>query len=534
MRSRHGVKCYSNVLPESAAAPGERWLAESPHHATARLQRRARGNNLNLVLTPMKGGGRSSHHCGGQVDVDLSATNSEVLSDGLSPTAYERAAEFLSRAWVGRHRVVATRALVALGMCAGLAATAFALRPAVVKPLPHVPVTGVSIVVPPPTLGSAAEGPIVATYRVGPLRSGLRVAITGVVGPLVTVSSARAFAGSAARGGVFTVSAIPDCGSASSLDATKAPYLVAVTSISSHGRLVSRHVRVPSSPVDWAAAVSQDCWQRSAAKGVVVERLGAGPDPGSGQLALTVTLRSALPSDVRVRVIDVADVATLAAADSGILRAGADRAYHVRWPIAGCSVPSLPRSNISPGVSSGGDIDSPALAWSIGPTGADPAALFVTVLSPSQLVIIREAVQRLCEPPSTSLRVTSSHVLPPDPVVVDHSGVSIAVRLALVSPAPRIVIGQNQEALTADARVQVTPAYVRLIHHKASATIVWRARCRPSEPVPPLLPVSLGAPGHFVNYSVTLDDAKLAVTYADACGLGDPKRLRMAGWDVPN
>jgi hypothetical protein len=458
----------------------------------------------------------------------------EVLSDGLRPTAFGQFAQTRLAAWLDRHRSVVARTGVALGLAAGLAAAALALRPAGEPPLPRARLTGVSIEVPAAHAGGGDARPIVATYRIKPIGSGTHVAVTGISGPFVKASVARPVAApSPVSGAVVTVSAIADCTGAASLDTTKGPYLVTVTRTNSHGRSARERVRVPASPVDWAAAVREDCWQRRATRGIVIEGVGAERDAESHQLVLTVTLRSALPEDVHVRVIDVADVATLDAADSGTLRAGAEHAFRVRWPTVDCSLPVLPFSNVSSGTRRGRHIDTPALAWSIGPVGGDPAALFMTSLSPSQLTAVQDSVRLLCVPPATAIHITSSRVLPPDPAVADLTGVSIAVRLSLLSAASRIVIGQQQDSLTADARVPITQADVRLVNHKAEATIVWLARCSAVDPRPPLLPLHIRIRGHLVGYSVTLDDAMLAATYASACGFLDADQLRGVGWDLP-
>jgi hypothetical protein len=462
------------------------------------------------------------------------AAGGDVLSDGRAPTAFGQFARTRLAAALGRHRTVVARTVAAFAIATGLAAAVLALRPAAESPLPRAQLTGVSIEVPGSRPGGADARPIVATYRIKPFGSGTHVAVTGFSGPFVKASVARPVAGPAPdAGAVVRVSAIADCTDAASLDATKGPYLMAVTRTNSHGRSVNERMRVPTSPVNWAAAVRQDCWQRRAARGIVIDGIGAERDPRSQQLVLTVTLRSAIPGDVHVRVIDVADVATLDAADSGTIQAGAEHVFRVRWPIADCSLPVLPFSNVSSGTRRGRHIDTPALAWSIGPVGGDPAALFMTALSPSQLTTVRDSVRRLCVPPATSIHVTSSRALPPDPAVLDLTGVSIAVRLSLLSAASRIVIGQQQDSLTADARVPITRADVRLIKHKASATIVWLARCSAVEPLPPLLPLHIRIRGHLVGYSVTLDDAKLAATYAHACGFPDSGQLRGVGWDLP-
>ncbi|MDQ1627118.1 MAG: hypothetical protein QOI54_862 [Actinomycetota bacterium] len=453
-----------------------------------------------------------------------------MLTDGLAPPTPSGWPARRWGGWRSRERLLATRAATTLlVVAAGVTATVVALRPPPGPSPAGPPLVGVSVVVPPPpSLGPTAR-PVVATYRLSAAGAAARVAVTGVTGPFVGSSEVRR---ASRRGGatVFTVSATPDCRSAASLDARGGRYLVVTTRTGTDGRPARARVRLPGSRVDWAAAIRAACWQQLAGHGIEVAAVRAAPDRASRRVVLAVSLHSSLPRDVQVGAIDVADVATLSAADAGILQAGSDAVLHVRWPIEDCASPALPPTAYAADEDA---VDRPVatLAWSVGPAGKDPAALTVTVLSATQLATVRHAVAGVCAPPGTSVRVTAARALPPDRVVVDHAGVAIAVRLALVSSAPLVVVGQSPRGLTADARAGITQGHVHLSGHRGSTTVVWAARCALPDPAPPLLPIRIGDRGHLVGYTVTLDDPSLASTYARACGL-DRQRLRAAGWSV--
>jgi hypothetical protein len=466
--------------------------------------------------------------------VGTPAATDEVHAGRLSPSVLERLAAASHPGWIDRHRRIVGRAVVALIVTVGLVAALVAVRPPPQETLSRAAVEGVSIEVPPPRTGATDTRPIVATYRVGSSVSGMRFTVHGVTGPFIGRSEGRRVVGSGtgpAR--LFRVTVRPDCSDPASLDGTDAAYLVALSRRDSGGTSVSGRIRVASSPVDWGAAIRQDCWQQRAASGIHVEGLTTEVDRRRRLLDLRVSLRSTLPEDIRVRVIDIADVSTIDAADSGTLRSGATHVFVVRWPAADCSSSVLPLSRFRPTAEAGGDA-APDLAWSVGPVGKDPAALVATAFSSRQLSSVGEAVAALCEPPGTSIRVTGAHVLPANQVVVDHTGVSITLRLAVVSDAPRVALGADPRGLTADARVEITHADVRTSRHRATAMVVWHARCSPLdiEP-PPFLSVRIGGPGPHRGYAVILNNADLASTYASACGLSDIDRLRAAGWALP-
>lgn len=478
----------------------------------------------------MSGDDRGTHDRGADGEPAVApGTSGEVLADRLSPSVLARIAAASPTGWIDRHRRIVGRAAAALIVAAGLVGTLVALRSSPVEPLSRAAVDGLSIEVPPPALGAPDPRPIVATYRVGSKASGMRFTVHGVTGPFIGHSEGRRVVGSAAgQAQLFRVTVRPDCSDPSSLDRTGASYLVALTRRDSGGRSASGRVRVASSTVDWGAAIRQDCWQQRAAGSIQVDGLVAEADPHRGLLDLRVSLRSTLPADSRVRVIDIANVSTIDAADSGILRAGATHPFHVRWPVADCSSPVPPLSTLGAPALGGGI--APALAWSVGPVRGDPAAVLTTALSRRQLATIHQALAALCEPPGTSIRVTGAHALPVNHAVVDHTGVSIAIRLAVTSDAGRVALGEDPRGLTADARVAITHADVRMSHHRATATLVWHAPCSRAESAPPVLPVRIGGLSAQRGYAVTLSDAKLATTYARACGPLDSDRLREAGW----
>jgi hypothetical protein len=454
-----------------------------------------------------------------------------MLTDGLAPPTLSRRPVRRWGGWRSRERLPATRAATTLlVVAAGVTATVVALQPPPGPSPAGPPLVGVAIEVRAPApLGPTAR-PVVATYRLSAAGAAARVAVTGVTGPFVGSSEVRR----ASRRGsatVFTVSATPDCRNAASLDARGGRYLVVTTHTGPDGRPARARVLLPGSRVDWAAAIRAACWEQLAGQGIEVAAVRAAPDRASRRVVLAVSLRSSLPRDVEVGAIDVANVATLSAADAGILHSGSDAVLHVRWPIEDCASPALPPTAYVAADEDAVDRPVATLAWSVGPPGKDPAALTVTVLSPTQLATVRDAVARVCAPPGTSVRVTAAHVLPRNRVVVDHAGVAIAVRLGLVSPAPLVVVGQSPRMLTADARAGITQGHARLSGHRGSTTVVWAARCALPDPAPPLLPIRIGDRGHLVGYTVTLDDPSLASAYARACGL-DRQRLRAAGWSV--
>jgi hypothetical protein len=250
-----------------------------------------------------------------------------------------------------------------------------ALRPPPTIEVSRAPISGVSISV--STSGpSGRASPIIASYRVGHAPPGLRFAVTGLSGPFIRAAVVRADAD------LVTVTATPECDSAASLDPAPAPYLLAVSERADRGRSVTGRLDLPTSPVDWAAAVRRDCWQVLAATRLAVIGLRAEPALAVGPVELQVLLRNRSARSVRVRVLDIADVATVDPADSGVLRPGAQRPFRVRLPIADCG--------------RGTGSQAPSLAWSVGPADADPLALLTTGLSPPQIATIQAAAALLC------------------------------------------------------------------------------------------------------------------------------------------
>ncbi len=451
----------------------------------------------------------------------------ELLADGLAPSLRERFAGTAVSRLVAPDRPAVIRMITVCAVAAVVVSAAVhALRPPGVSAPAAPRLLGVSVAVPPPGPGRAIGAPVVATYRFTSPSPGTRFGVTGVTGPLVLRSTSHRVAPpDGSHDAVFRVSATPAC---HGREPSQPHYVVTMTRTASDGESTSRQLRSRAT-VDWGMALRQVCWQELSARSVRIAGLRAEPGGRSRQIVLTVTLHNALSDDIGIQVIDVADVSTLSASDAGQLRAGADRDFRVRWPVADCGVPTLPEHTFVSTSRAAGQV-LPALEWSVGPGDTDPAALFVTPLSTGQLATIHAAINRLCTPPDTTVEVTSARALPPDPVVVDHTGVAISVRLSLRSAAHRIVVGDSPTRLTADARVAITEARVRPVrHHPASATVVWRARCSPPDPGPPMLPVRIDSHGRSVSYAVRLNDRVLARAYSRACGL-DPDRLLLAGW----
>jgi len=230
-----------------------------------------------------------------------------------------------------------------------------------------------------------------------------------------------------------------------------------------------------------------------------------------GLVQLAVRLTSAMPTAVQVRAVDIADVSTVDAADSRVLLPGVPRVVHVRVPVRDCAVPPAPQD----------------LTWVVGPPRGDPAATFATPLDPADQRSVTVAAERACRPPATQVRAVAARLLPEDQVLVDPSGIGLAVRIRVVSPLARVSLGPDTGPLTADARTSLSHAEVRTVHGRGSAVVVWRTTCGPGAAPPPLLPVRFG---DHPAYAVVLRDAVLARAYAEACRLSYPDSLRPQGW----
>ena len=290
-------------------------------------------------------------------------------------------------------RSSALRWAVALLLAAALAAAAVvALRPPVQSRAAEPTVTGLSLRIPVPRPAGSAARPITATYRVTAARSGSSLRVDGLTGPHLLGSSVRTESRPTARdSSLVTVSAVADCRSPSSLAAPSGRYVLVGRLTGLDGTTTRTRRRVPTSTVDWAAAVRQDCWQRVAARGVAVDDVTATPDPDGRGIGLVVRLTSSLSMAVRVGAVDVADVSTLEAAESGTLPAGGSLVLHVRLPIRDCRAGTLLDDSF-------GIAGRPAvLPWSVGPVGGDAAATFVLALPGATTGVVGEARHRFCD-----------------------------------------------------------------------------------------------------------------------------------------
>jgi hypothetical protein len=305
------------------------------------------------------------------------------------------------------------------------------------------------------------------------------------------------------------VTASPDCRQVG-LERPPGPYLLAVTRTDVDGRRVRGQVPDGDSRADWAAAVQQTCWQAAAGTGITVVGVEAVTRPGDTVVDLAVMLRSSLPQDVQVRAVDVADVATLDAADVAVLGREQGRTLHVRVPVTDCGVPGL----------------ATALRWSVGPVGGDPVIVLTTALGAGDRAEVEAALRRACEPAGTTITVSAARALPASPGTGQRADVSVAVDLTVASSADRLLLGSDTSVLTADTRVTFTPAEVRPVGGRASASVIWHARCTgPGEPSgtqspAPVLPVWVTSRQGPTRYAVTLDDPRLEQARVAACGPG--------------
>jgi hypothetical protein len=421
------------------------------------------------------------------------------------------------------------RAVALLGAAAVLGAVVVSGRPPPLVPLSSAPLAGVAIEVSAVTAtGSTGPGvrPIVATYHLDTTDPDPRISVAGVTGPFIQTSTVRAAPADVGPYDAVTVTATPDCSSVASLDAGPAPYELTIAERDAHGRSARGRLGQTDPAVDWDSAVRRDCWQAFAQQSLTVEQVRPTLQPSARRVDLDVLLRNGSDRGVTVQVLDIADVATIDAADSGVVPAGAGRWLRVRLPIRDCSSPVLPLTAIEPSAGAAGDAvgAQPALAWSIGPEGTDPLALLNTGLSSPQAALVRDAVLRLCRPPATTVSVTGATVRRAADDQLGPSGVSIAVQLSVHSAVGRLLLGYDQTGLTADARVPTTQATVTLLGRRGRATVVWYPSC--TDRVPPVLPVMIPPTG---RYAVVLRDPLLAEAYTAACRLDrltDPTSAR--------
>ncbi len=433
----------------------------------------------------------------------------------------------------GRRRLLGRAGAAAL-LLAALVAGVVAVGPHPRVPLSEKPFVGLSIkTVPPPTLASGAPM-VVATYRVVPAQPPAAYAVDAVVGPFIGSSAPLAAPAAATATDLVSVGVTPDCSDPSSLDAVGSPYYLRVIRTEADGHQTTGLVPAASAGGDWAAVIRRYCWARESSRSLTIEHVDARVQPHGHQVLLSVVTRNGLAQDVRLQVVDIADVATLDAADSGLLRPGAMRAFRVRLVVADCLTPFLALPTLGDGTGGDGTGGTRkggglALSWSVGPGTGDPQATALTALSPDQVARIRRAVRSLCSPPATSIHVVSARNAPTDPGVVRSAGVSLTVRLSVASGATRMAVGDDQSHLTADARVAFSEADLRPRNGRAEAIVIWHTRCTPEGEAPPLLPVRLRVAGRWVGYSLELADPLLARALTSACASTNLAPIGAAG-----
>lgn len=443
----------------------------------------------------------------------------EILADPLRPRGSGPLASYVAGSRLARGRTGVTRTVVGVAALVALAVTVSAVRGGPAVPALDARVTGSALVTEPGGAGTA--GVLVATYRVTPADSRTTVTVDGVVGPGIRASGPR---GSAGRGGDGrVVAALPDCADPLSLDAPASGYALDTSRTGPDGRAVRERIPAPDGIVDWGSSVRRVCWA-AAGRDLVPVSLTAQVVADRTQVALEVGLRNGMGRDVEVRAVDVADVATLDAADAGVVRAGATRTLRVRVPVTGCSAP----------VGTPGPLDVPpgvptSLSWAVGPAGDAPVAVAAVRLTPAQVAAAARAVRAACgSGPALAVRVLDARPAPRDPAA---SSTVLVVRLGLASDAARLVLGEDTRGLTADARVAFPRAWATLHHRRATVTLTWNTPCPPHGSAPPVLPVLVVADGRRYARTVALSGDRLARAYSRACAV-DLTELRSRGWRV--
>lgn len=251
------------------------------------------------------------------------------------------------------------------------------------------------------------------------------------------------------------------------------------------------------------------------AAGAELERLCGRPSPpGLAVLEVVVdageprwlvartTLANRTPMALAVTAVDVADVNAVAMADRAVLPAGGRGTLAVRVPVRTCTYDRAP--------------DAPQRwGWSVGPAGADPAALVTTPLPQPVRDALATAVRERCGPaPDVRADVVGARVVP-DFGPRDTRARSVRLTLRVASPtAATVLLGDPPAGLTADARPRFTAASVPP-GRTTTVEVVWRTRCG-AEPVTSL-PATARIDGVDHTWSVTVDGAAAARSLARSC-----------------
>jgi hypothetical protein len=250
-------------------------------------------------------------------------------------------------------------------------------------------------------------------------------------------------------------------------------------------------------------AAVRGCWASAATRGLRVESVTARPGHGPWT-ALDVVIGNGAAVAMSVTAVDVANVDTLAMADSRPIEPGDAATVQVRLPIARCSD------------GTGGATPS-ALTWSVGPLGDAPSAFATTSLTPVQTATITAAAHARCgPPPAVSVRVLGA-VGARDPRPVDEFGVSVTLRVRVTSRAPgTALLGDDPSRLTSDARPVFSGVTVRAGSSPRDVDIVWHTRCGSSADASEL-PVSTSIDGLTYVWTVPLVGASLMNLREAAC-----------------
>ncbi len=446
----------------------------------------------------------------------------DVLADPLRPKGSGPLASYLAGSWVARRRPAVTRIVAGGTALVALAVTVSVARGEPTAPDLDARVTGIALVT--EADGPGADGVLVGTYRVTPADPRTTVTVDGVVGPGIRASGSRGRAGG--DGDDRAVAALPDCADPRSLDGPASGYALDTTRTGPGGRAVRERIPVPGGIVDWGSAVRRACWA-AAGRDLVPVSLATRVAADGRRVTLDVGLRNGMGRDVEVHAVDVADVATLDAADAGVVATGATRTLRVRVPVTDCA-----RADGAPGSMAARSGVPASLPWAVGPVGDAPVAVVAVPLTPAQVAAAARAVRAACgSGPSLVVRVLDARPAPRDQVASDLSGAALVVRLDLGSDATRLVLGEDTTGLTADARVAFPQQQVSLRDRRASVALTWNAPCPPTGSPPPALPVLLVAEGRRYTRAVSLSGDRLARAYARACAVSLAE-LRSRGWQV--
>ena len=335
------------------------------------------------------------------------------------------------------------------------------------------------------------DGPVVALYRVEPAAARTTVQVQGLVGPGIRASSA--YAEPAGRG--LRVAVVPDC---SALPPAGSAYGLGLT-VTGPGGATARGAVPTAGTVDWAAAIAERCWRRTASAGLTLAGVTAEPDLARGIVRVSATLRNGTSDLLAVSALDVADVSTLEMAPVSSLAAASRAAVESR--VTGrCGTAGSP----------------PSLSWAVGPAGAPPRLTVTTPLSREQQRTIARAMGVLCSsPPTTSVAVVSAAPAPAAATATGERGAAVDLRLRVTSGAVLVALGDDPSGATADARRAFSYAVLQGPVRDGEAVVRWQLTC--DAPPTSAMPLETRTQRLSFRSSVPLTGAVALAAVREAC-----------------